>query len=90
MTEIVAMERSGGKESASRENLEVNSFPLEDYTWWVSTGHGDGNNRQKKHCNEWCAVCGGKYEWRHWLYRWVSTPMMQNVFKAHGGATRVL
>ena len=21
----------------------------------VSTGHGDGNNRKKKHCNSWCA-----------------------------------
>ena len=21
------------------------SFPFEDYIWWVSTGHGDGNNR---------------------------------------------
>ena len=40
-----------------------NSFPLEDYIWWASTGHGDGNNRKKKHCSWWCAVCGGKYEW---------------------------
>ena len=39
-----------------------NSFPLEDYIWWVSTGYGD--NRKKKHCRWWCAVCGGKYEWR--------------------------
>ena len=21
---------------------------LDDYIWWVSTGHGDGNNRKKK------------------------------------------
>ena len=41
-----------------------NSFSLEDYIWWVSTGHGDGNNRQKKRCNWWCVVCGGQYEWR--------------------------
>ena len=27
-------------------------------------GHGDGNNRKKKHCNWWCAACGGQYEWR--------------------------
>ena len=40
------------------------SFPLEDYIWWVSTGHGDGNNRRKNHSSWWCAVCGGKYEWR--------------------------
>ena len=41
-----------------------NRFPLEDYIWWVSTGHGDGNNRKKKHCNWWCAACGGQSEWR--------------------------
>ena len=39
-----------------------NSFPWEGYIWWVSTEHGD--NRKKKHCSWWCAVCGGKYEWR--------------------------
>ena len=39
-------------------------FPVDDYIWWVSTGHGDGNNRKKKHCNWWCAACGGQYEWR--------------------------
>ena len=39
-------------------------FPLDDYIWWVSAGHGDGNNRKKKHCNWWCAACGGQYEWR--------------------------
>ena len=27
-------------------------FFLEDYIWWVSTGHGDGNNRKKKHYRE--------------------------------------
>ena len=27
----------------------------------MSTGHGDGNNRKKKHCGWWC---GGKYGWR--------------------------
>ena len=41
-----------------------NSFLLEDYIWSVSRGHGDGNNGKKKHCSWWCAVCGGKYEWR--------------------------
>ena len=39
-------------------------FPLDDYILWVSTGHGDGNNSKKKHCNWWCAACGGQYEWR--------------------------
>ena len=32
--------------------------------WWVSIGHGDGNNRKKKHRSCWCAVCGGQYELR--------------------------
>ena len=41
-----------------------NCFPLDDYTWWVSMGHGDGNNRKKKHCNWWCAASRGQYEWR--------------------------
>ena len=26
-------------------------FPLDDYVWWVSTEHGDGNNPNKKHCD---------------------------------------
>ena len=30
----------------------------------VSTGHGDGSNGKKKHCNWWCAACGGQHEWR--------------------------
>ena len=38
-------------------------FPLDDYIWWVSTGHGDGSSRKKKHCNWWCAACGGQFEW---------------------------
>ena len=41
-----------------------NCFPLDDHIWWVSTGRGDGNNRKKKHCNWWCAACGGQCEWR--------------------------
>ena len=41
-----------------------NWFPLDDYIWWVSNGHGDGNNRKKKHCNWWCAACRGRYAWR--------------------------
>ena len=34
-------------------------FLLENYTWWVSSGHGDGNDRNKKQCSWWCAACGG-------------------------------
>ena len=33
-----------------------NSFPMEDYVWWV-TG-------EKKHTKWWCAICGEKYDWR--------------------------
>ena len=32
-----------------------NSFPLEDYIWWVSG---------RKHTNWWCAICGDKYDWK--------------------------
>ena len=28
------------------------------------TRRGDRNNKKKRHCSWWCAVCGGKYEWR--------------------------
>ena len=31
-------------------------FPLEDYFWWVSSWHGDGNTRKKKQCNWWCGL----------------------------------
>ena len=41
-----------------------NSFPLEDYIWWGSSGHGAGTNRKKKHCSWWCAACGGHHERR--------------------------
>ena len=54
-----------------------NCFPLDDYIWWVSMGHGDDNNRKKKHCNWWCAVCGGQYEWR------APNRILVVVFKAH-------
>ena len=33
-----------------------NSFSSEDYICWVSTGHGDGNNRKKKALQ--LGVCG--------------------------------
>ena len=38
-------------------------FFLENCTWWVSTGHEDGNNG-KKHCSWCCAACGGPFDWR--------------------------
>ena len=39
-------------------------FPLEDYIWWVSSGHGDGKEKKTKQRNWWCAACGGQYDWR--------------------------
>ena len=49
---------AGGQGGVSLSYLcpKCNSFPLKDYMWWVSAG--------KKHCSWWCAICGGKYEWR--------------------------
>ena len=41
-----------------------NCFPLDGYIWWVSTEHGNGNNRKKRSIARWCAACGGQYEWR--------------------------
>ena len=33
-----------------------NSFPLEDYIWWVSG--------RIKHTTWWCAICGEKHDWK--------------------------
>ena len=41
-----------------------NSFSLEDYICWVSTGHRDSSYSKKRHRSWRCAVCGGKCEWR--------------------------
>ena len=54
-----------GEESPCRIGARIATVSLEDYIWWVSTGHGDSNKKKKKrHCSWWCAVCGGKCEWR--------------------------
>ena len=47
----------GGQGGVTMSHLcpNCNSFPLEDYVWWVSGG---------KHTNWWCATCGEKYDWR--------------------------
>ena len=62
-------------------------FPLEDYIWWVSMGHGDSKNRKKKHCSWWCAVCGGKYECRApnriLIFQLGSSANEAKVFRAH-------
>ena len=67
-----------------------NRFSVEDYIWWLSTGHGDGSNRKKKHCSWWCAVCGGQYE-RRAPNRILVVQLGTNaneakVFKAHAAA----
>ena len=60
---------------------------MNDYIWLVSIGHGDGNNREKKHCNWWCAVCGSRYERR--APTWVQVVQLDSdaneakVFGAH-------
>ena len=43
--------------------LHGTCFPLDDNVWWVTTGHGDGDNGKTKRCSWWCAACGGQYEW---------------------------
>ena len=44
----------GGGVTLSHICPHCNSFPLEEYIWWVSTGHGDGNKKNMKHCCWWC------------------------------------
>ena len=65
-------------------------FPLEDYTWWVSSGHGDGNNRKRKHCNLWCAARGGQYGWKVpnkiLVIQLSANAKEAKVFRAHAGA----
>ena len=47
----------GGQRGVTMSYLcpNCNSFPLEDYVWWVSG---------KKTTKWWCAICGQKYDWR--------------------------
>ena len=55
-----------------------NSFPLEDYIWWVSV---------RKHTNWWCAICGENYDWEQpnrLLFVQTGESINQaKVFKAH-------
>ena len=55
-----------GMEGVTLSNVcpHCNCFHLDDCTSCVSTGHGGSNNRKKNHSNQWCAACGGPYEWR--------------------------
>ena len=55
--------------------------------WCVSSGRGDGSNREEKQCCWWCAACGGHYDWRapnRILVIQLSANVNEaNVFKAH-------
>ena len=57
-----------------------NSFPLEDYIWWVS-----GRQGRK---NWWCAIRGEKYDWKQSNRLWVAQKGesidQAKVFKAYG------
>ena len=49
LRKIVSVEGQGGVTS-SCACPRCHRFPLENYIWWVSVGHG------KKQCNWWCAA----------------------------------
>ena len=55
-----------------------NSFPLEDYVWWVSGG---------KTAKWWCAICGEEYDWRQpnrlLVVQTGDSVSQAKVFKAH-------
>ena len=52
---IIAPVRGQGGVTMSYLCPNCNSFPLEDYVWWVTAG---------KTTKWWCAICGEKYDWR--------------------------
>ena len=83
------VDRIGGV-TLSYVSPHCSCFPVDDNIWWVSTGHGDGNNRKKKHCNRWCAACGGQYEWRAHnrilVVQIGATADRAKVFKAHAAS----
>ena len=58
---------------------QCNSFPLEDFFWWVSTA--------KKCCSWWCAICGETHEWgarnRILVVHLGTNEDEANVFRAH-------
>ena len=54
---IIAPAGGQGGVTMSYLCLRYDSFPLEDYVWWVSGG-GKGRN------SWWCAICGEKYDWK--------------------------
>ena len=57
----------GGKGGVTLSKIypHCNSFPQEDNIWWVSIGHGDSNNRKKRHCSWWVRGCvEANMKWR--------------------------
>ena len=52
-------------------------YPLEDYIWWVSSGHG------KKQCNWWCAAASatGRTQTESWSYKTARTGEKQKSFE---------
>ena len=76
---IIAPAGGQGGVTLSYIRQHGNSFLLEDYMWWVSTG--------RKHCSWWCAVCGEKYEWkapnRLLVVQTRVSASQAKVFKAH-------
>ena len=60
---IVQVEGQGGV-TLSFVCPHCHRHPLEDYIWWVSSGHDDGR-KKKKQCIWSCAACGGQYDWRN-------------------------
>ena len=60
-------------------------FPLEDHIWWVSSQHGEGNNRTKKQCSggarHAAANTTGARPTVFWSYKTARTPEMQMFFE---------
>ena len=59
---IIALAGGQGGVTMSYLCPHCNSFPMEDYVWWVSAG--------KKHTSWWCAICGEQYDWKQPNMRW--------------------
>ena len=53
---IIAPVGGPGEVTMSFLSPHCNSFPLEDYVWWVSAG--------KKRTSWWCAICGEEHDWK--------------------------
>ena len=52
---IIAPVGGHGRVTMSYLCPHCNSFPSEEYVWWVSG---------RKHTKWWCAICGEKHDWK--------------------------